>query len=212
MKYTFSSFLLTLCLFLAVNTEVYSQFDGEIKFQIEDFTNFEPEQAEFTFTATRDRLFLSSEQDIDVITGLRANGLLVRNDHQDFIFHTDTDEALKVSKDDLDSLMNLIERFSGASKNGETEKFDWEAGVVETGNTRSHLGYELHEFRLKGEHDDQFASIWLTDQIKVQWGLMVDVWNSAGPRFSESELPIELIMNPHSFPLLVEVFDNVSRY
>jgi hypothetical protein len=208
MKHTLYSFFLTLALFFAINTEAYSQFEGEIKFQVEDYTSSNPEQAGFTFTATHNRLFLSSEQDIDVIAGLRANGLLVRNDHKDFIFNTDADEALKVSKDDLDSLMNLIERFSGASKNGEPEKFDWQTGVEETGNTRSHLGYDLHEFRLKGENDQQFASIWLTDQIKVRWGLMVDVWNTAGPRFSESELPIELIMNPHSFPLLVEVFDN----
>lgn len=208
MKHTLLSFFLTITLFFAFNTEAYSQFEGEIKFQVEDYTSSEPGQADFTFTATHNRLYLSSEQDIDVITGLRANGLLVRNDHNDFIFNTDTDQAFRVSKDDLDSLMNMIERFSGTSKNGETEKFDWEAGVEETGNTRLHLGYELHEFRLIGEHDHQFASIWLTNQIKVQWGLMVDVWNTAGPRFSESELPIELIMNPHSFPLLVEVFDD----
>jgi len=208
MKHSLLSLFLTLILFFVINTEAFAQFEGEIKFQVEDYTTSNPEQAGFTFTATPNRLFLSSEQYIDVITGLRANGLLVRNDHKDFIFNTDTDQALKVSKDDLDGLMNLIERFSGASKNGEPEKFDWEGGVEETGNTRSHLGYEIHEFKLKGEHDQQYALIWLTDQIKVRWGLMVDVWNTAGPRFSESELPIELIMNAHSFPLLVEVFDN----
>lgn len=202
----FYHLLLSLCLLFVANSAVYAQFEGEILFQIEDFTNPQQQQSGFTFTAANNRLFISSEHDVDVITGLKANGLLIRNDHQDFIFNTDTDQALKVSKDDLDSLMDMLERFEGA-ENGEIENFDWKTGVEETGNTRSHLGYEVHEIRLKGENDGQFASIWLTSDINVQWGLMVDVWNRAGTRFSDSELPIELIMNPHSFPLLLEVFD-----
>lgn len=206
MKHFIYPLLLSLCLLFVANTAVYAQFEGEIQFQIEDFTNPLQEQSGFTFTAADNRLFISSDHYVDVITGLKANGLLIRNDHQDFIFNTDKDQSLKVSKDDLDSLMNMLDRFGGAN-NGETETFDWETGVDETGNTRPHLGYELHEFRLKGENEDQFASVWLTSDIKVRWGLMVDVWNRAGPRFSESELPIELIMNPNSFPLLLEVFD-----
>jgi len=209
MKLSFYRILLPLCLLFVANTAVYAQFEGEIQFQIVDLTNPLQEQSGFTFTAANNRLFISSEQDVDVITGLRANGLLIRNDLQDFIFNTDKDQSLKVSKEDLDGLMNMLERFGG-TKNSETEKFDWETGVEETGNTRTHLGYELNELRLKGEDEGQFASIWLTSDIKVGWGLMVDVWTRAGARFSDSELPIELVMNPNSFPLLLEVFDRGS--
>lgn len=207
MKQLLYSLIIALFFLFAASISVSAQFEGEIQFQIEDFTTQQPEQSGFVFTAVNNRLFISSEQDVSVITGLKANGLLVRNDHQDFIFNTDTDQSLKVSKDDLDSLMDMIERFGGTDNKDEMERFDWENSVEETGSTRTHLGYELHEFRLKGEHDDQFLSFWLTSDIKVRWGLMVDIWNRAGNKFSDSELPIELIMNSTSFPLMLEVID-----
>lgn len=208
MKQIFYTFLLACSFHLIISLPAYSQFEGEIQYHIENFTSQQPEQSAFTFTAADNRLFISSDQDVDVVSGLKANGLLIRNDQQDFIFNTDTDQSLKVSKDDLDGLMNMMERFSSSAKNGEAERFDWETGVEETGNRRSHLGYELEEFRLKGEDDGQFVSVWLTSDIKVKWGLMMDVWERAGTRFSDSELPIELIMNPNSFPLLIEVFNS----
>jgi hypothetical protein len=40
------------------------------------------------------------------------------------------------------------------------------------------------------------------------WGLMTDVWNRVSNRFLDSELPIEIIMNSNSFPLIVEAFEN----
>lgn len=198
--------LLTLSLLLVLSLPAFSQFEGEIQFQGEDFTDQQSGQFGFTLTSAANRILISSDLNVNVITGLTANGLLIRNDLQDFVFYTDTDQALKVSKDDLDGLMNLIDRFGGGN-NGEGESFDWESGVEETGNKRSHLGHTVHEFRLNGESAGQFVSVWLTEDIKMRWGLMVDVWNRVGTKFSESELPIELVMNPNSFPLLFEVFD-----
>lgn len=207
MKQLIKTLLLSLSLLLVLSLPAYSQFEGEIQFQGEDFTDPQSGQLGFTLTSAIDRILISSDHNVNVITGLNANGLLIRNDLQDFVFYTDTDQALKVSKDDLDGLMNMIDRFGGSAANGEPEPFDWESGVEETGNTKSHLGYTVHEFRLQGENARQFVSIWLTEDIKMRWGLMVDVWDRVGTKFSESELPIELIMNPNSFPLLVEVFD-----
>ncbi len=207
MKKFVKTLLISLSLLLIASLPAYSQFEGEIEFQGESITDQQSEKFGFTLTSAANRMLISSDLNVNVITGLKANGLLIRNDLDDFVFYTDTDQALKVSKDDLDGLMNMIDRFGGSAANGEAETFDWESGVEETGNSRTHLGYTVHEFRLQGEHARQFVSIWLTEDIKMHWGLMVDVWNRAGTKFSESELPIELIMNPNSFPLLVEVFD-----
>jgi len=201
----FSLFLLLFS--LTVTATAFSQFEGEILFQVEEFEGDRPHTSHFTFTAASNRLFITSQQNLDVFPGVSSDGLLVRNDLQDFIFNTGTDEALKVSKDDLDGLMNLVERFSGLGNNGEKERFDWETGVEETGKSQKHLGFDLHEFRLKGDSDQQFVSVWVTSDINVSWGLLMDVWSRAGTRFSATDLPVELIMNPRSFPLLIEVFD-----
>lgn len=198
--------LIVLVLAVAISP-AYSQFEGEIRFNLENYDSSNPERSEFTLTAANDRLFIQSKNDVNVMTGLKSNGLLVRNDLQDFVFNTGTDEALQVSKADLDGLMNMIERFSGASGNKDKESFDWKNRIIETDNRKEHLGYEVQEFRLLGENTNQYVSIWLTTGIKVYWGLMIDVWNRAGNRFADSELPVELIMNSNSFPLVVEVID-----
>lgn len=200
-------YTLILLVFAVAITPVYSQFEGEIRFNLENYDYSKPERSEFTLTAANDRLFLQSRKDVNVMTGLKTNGLLVRNDLQDFVFNTGTDEALQVSKADLDGLMNMIDRFSGGSGNKDKERFDWKNRIIETENRKQHLGYEVQEFRLLGDNINQYVSIWLTTEIKVFWGLMIDVWNRAGNRFADSELPVELIMNSNSFPLVVEVVD-----
>jgi hypothetical protein len=145
---------------------------------------------------------------VNVVTGLKSDGLLVRNDLQDFVFNTGENQALKVSKADLDGLMNMIERFSGSTNSNISGQSNWENRIVETENMKQHLGYDVQEYRLLGENSSQYVSIWLTPDIKVMWGLMTDVWNRVSNRFLDSELPIEIIMNSNSFPLIVEAFEN----
>lgn len=199
--------LLFLCFAITVSP-AYSQFEGEITFNLEQFGPTQPETTQFKLTAFKDRVYVASQADINVLTGLKSDGLLVRNDMQDFVFNTGENQALKVTKADLDGLMNMIERFSGAAKPSANGQSDWGNRIIETNNSKQHLGYEVVEIRLLGDTIDQYASIWLTQDIKVFWGIMTNVWNRAGNRFMDPDFPIELVMNSNSFPLLVEVFDN----
>ena len=199
--------LLFLCMAIAISP-AYSQFEGEITFNLEQFDPAQPNMTQFKLTAFNDRVYIDSQLDVNVLTGLKSDGLLVRNDMQDFVINTGENQALKVTKADLDGLMNMIERFSGAAPSSDNMESNWANRIVETENSKQHLGYEIQEFRLLGDTVDQYASIWLTQDIKVFWGIMTNVWNRAGNRFLDPDFPIELIMNSNSFPLLVEVFDN----
>src|SRR6056297_4336693 len=201
--------LLLLVLFIGIMaTPAYSQFEGEITFTLEQFGPVESEITRFKVTSFNDRIYIASEADVNVITGLKSDGLLVRNDLQDFVFNTGENQALKVTKADLDGLMNMIERFSGATASSGDEQFDWEKRIIETDNRKQHLGYDVQEIRLMGETVDDYVSIWLTQDIKILWGIMTNVWNRAGDRFLDPDFPIELVMNSNSFPLLVDVYDN----
>lgn len=186
----------------------YSQFEGEVSFVLEQYRPVGSESSRFKLTSSNDRIYIASEADVNVITGLKSDGVLIRNDLQDFVFNTGQNEALKVTKADLDGVMNMIERFSGASASSSDKQFDWEKRIIETENRKQHLGYEVQEIRLMGETVDDYASIWLTQDIKILWGIMTNVWNNAGDRFLDPDFPIELVMNSNSFPLLVDVYDN----
>lgn len=199
--------LLLLFTFFLASPGAFAQFEGEIVFQLQQMEEGRTTTSEFSITAADDRIYISSDRDLDVMSGLKSDGLLVRNDLKDFVFNTGENEALKVTKNDLDSLMDMIERFTGSSSSGEKTSFDWENRLVETGNKQEHLGYEVEEFRVKGDREDQYVSVWMTSDIKVMWGLLSDVWQRAGDRFSDSELPIQLVMNSNSFPLIIDVYD-----
>lgn len=201
------SFLLAFTLLL-ISAPSYGQFEGQMNIEIQDRSGGSAEVTQLSLTTTKDRIFIDSAAKVNVVSGLQTDGILIRNDLQDFVFRTDDNEALKVSKDDLDGLIQLINRFQGQSSGSENKKkFDWESRVEETGNTRTFHGYSAKEFTLKGDKENQYVSIWLTDQIKVNWGLLLDFWYESGENFTDSDIPIELVINRNSFPLLVDVYD-----
>ncbi|MEX2457020.1 MAG: DUF4412 domain-containing protein [Balneolaceae bacterium] len=201
------SLLLALTL-LFLSAPSYAQFEGQMDIEVHDRSNENAEVTQLSLTTTKDRIFIDSAAKVNVVSGLQTDGILIRNDLQDFVFRTDENEALKVSKSDLDGLIQMINRFQGGSSGSEKkEKFDWETRVEETGNSRTIHGYSANEFTLKGEEENQYVSIWLTDEIKVNWGLLLDFWYESGENFTDSDIPIELVLNKNSFPLLVDVYD-----
>lgn len=203
MKFRFFVFLLILP--LATVFPVQAQFEGEISFGVQQYGDAGIEESTFVLTAGKERMLLYSGSTVNVLGGVSANGLLIRNDHEDFVFHTGQNEALKITKNDLDGLINLLKRFRGGNQNG-VQQFDWDSSVEETGNTKSLHGYQLQEFILKTDQPGNYSSIWLTDSIKMNWGLLSEFWYHAGKDLTESELPVELIMNKNSFPLVIEIY------
>lgn len=166
------------------------------------------EAATMNLVFTRNRIFIDSNVSMNVMMGLSARGVLVRNDLQDFILITDENEGLKVAKSELENLVALMNRLQGRPDTAQRPVFDWENKVTQTGNTRTFLGKQSYEFILKGDEDGEFITVWLTDQIKVNWGLLLDAWYSTGTTQFDHEIPIEMVMNSNSFPLLVEAHKN----
>jgi hypothetical protein len=206
-----SVFFLALLFLMLPSQAVHAQFEGQINFSIQNPLESPNQATLLGMTFTRDRIFLETNNDMDVMTGLSAKGVLVRNDHQDFIFMTGDDEAVKIEKKDIDNLVNLLNRVAGRSTESEKAAFDWEKHVSETGNSRTIHGYTASEFVLHQEDENRTVSIWLTDEIKVHWGLLDEAWNTTGRHQLEEEIPIELIMNRNSFPLLIEAFEDNQR-
>ncbi len=207
MKRILLSILISICL-SALPHYVQAQFEGQIDFLIHNYQDGNPEVTNLDMTFAKDRIYLGSQSTLDVMSGLSTNGILVRNDHQDFVFMTGHNEALKVAKSDIDGLVNLINRVQGKAEPEEKTPFRWDEKVVETGNTKTINGYQTREFVLKSDENNGSVSVWLTDQIKVNWGLLNEVWHTTGSKQLGEEIPIELVMNRNSFPLLIEAFED----
>ena len=186
---------------------VKAQYEGELHFDVYKPDSFSSENVRMNMTFTKERIFVDANLSVDVIAGLQARGFLVRHDMEDFVIITDENEALKVAKKELESLSALVNRMRGTQV-GETPPavFPWEERVIQTGKKREILGYDTEEFVLKGDHEEEYASVWLTGDISVDWGLLLDAWYSIGAKQFKNEIPIEMLMNERSFPLFVEVY------
>lgn len=206
---TFLSAILFVAALLFAGT-VQAQYEGEIQFMIQNPESGMGEQAGLQLVFNENRIFVDSNVSMNVMAGLRARGVLVRNDQQDFVVITTDHEGLQVAKSDLDALVNMMNRIQGTNNKPAPAPFDWENKVVETGKKRTIHGKTAHEFVLKGNNDGEFISVWLTDSIKVDWGLLLDAWYSTGTTRFDHEIPIEMVMNSNSFPLLVEAYRDNS--
>lgn len=185
---------------------LFAQFEGEIHFEITEqrSDDREAEKSGLRMAFTKDRIFVDSDVSMNVMSGLSTSGILVRNDLQDFILLTGNNEGLKVAKSELQSVVGLIDRMQGNAP-VQTEPFAWDQRVRATGRSKQIHGYTAYEYQLTGDREGELASIWLSDQIKIKWGLLQEVWYSMGSTRFENEIPIEIVMNNTSFPLHVEV-------
>ena len=193
------SIILSLVFLLTLPSHLLAQFEGVISFTLIDLDN-PVEESRFEITASGQRLFIKSGNEVNVMRGLDTNGLLVRSDLSDFVFMSEENTALQIKKSDIDGLMSMLGA-SGNNSNG--QNFDWENRIVSTGNQKKLAGYDAEEYVLNGEEGESI-SVWLTEEIKVDWGLLNDVWHSSGSGFFGEDVPIELVMNNNSFPMLIE--------
>lgn len=213
MKLLRNSFIiLFLVLSGGLQQQLYAQFTGEINFLILDL-NSGDQATTLDLVFADNRISIESSARLNVMPGLSANSVLVRNDQADFLFRTAPREAYQIAKSDIDALVNLINRVQGRDTSAPKSGFNWAESVQETGNSRMIHGYEAKEFVLIRDGKNERISVWLTDGIRVNWGLLREAWYSTGARQFDEEIPAELIMNSNSFPLLIEVFqDDTVNY
>lgn len=195
-------------IFALIQNPATAQFEGEITFLVSNPNQQKKQPVEMDMTFTPNRIFIDSNVSMEVMAGLRAKGVLVRHDKQDFIVITDQSEGLQVAKSDLESLVNLMNQMKGRQEKESSQPFPWEERLVETGEEKEIQGYHASQFILKGDKEDEYVSVWLAEEINVDWGLLSDAWYAIGSKQIDQEVPIEIVMNNKSFPLLVESYQN----
>lgn len=196
---------LAFLIFFAFPIAVSAQFSGVVEYDVYNPASTSGEVVNINMAFSENRIAVDSNISMNLMAGLRARGVYVRHDLSDFVVVTTDEEGLKITKSELDNLVGMINQFQGRRPAAEQKPFDWDTRVRETGETKEIHGYQSIEFELDGEREDEVISVWLTDQIKVDWGLLLDAWTSVGAMQFDQEIPIEILMNANSFPLLVEV-------
>lgn len=202
-KYT-PLILTSLLVFMSANYS-FAQFEGKIT-----FTGYEvsadgnrQNSDNFTMYVSQNRILMQSENSsYDFMGNIKTEGVLIRFDHEDFVFLTGDENALQISKSDITSMMNM---FGDADDRGADTNIDYER----TGETETIQGYRCEKFIFREEDNrDDYAAVWMTRELDIEWGMLAESWGEQLDGIMNETVPTSLIFREQYFPLRIESYDS----
>lgn len=183
---------------------VFGQFEGKIVFDRREAGNSTGENDDvITMFITPERILLQGQNSYNVLGNIKSEGILVRLDHEDFVFLTGKNEVLRISKNDITSLMNFFtdgDTDETANPGVEMEKLT---------ETREIRGYSCTKFKFTDTDDPgDYLIAWMTKDIPVNWGMLGESWSETSAGLLGSDLPFDTIFKEGNFPVRIEAYEN----
>ncbi len=158
-----------------------------------------------TMMLNADRIYLSSIGGVDAVeefTRTSMNHALIRHDHRDILLFGDDEQALKINREELQALVNMLDNLQEQLEEGQ-EHYEG-LRFNETGEQDQIEGYQATKWEVTGREGDSYH-VWLTDEISVNWGLLAEDWmmQMAG----SENLPVQEWLQDGQTPLVVKHFE-----
>jgi hypothetical protein len=151
----------------------------------------------------KNRLRLISDGDITVsrmMAGMQTSTIFLRHDKDDMLFITRPNEAVQLTKASMAQLSGMIQQFGGGRMTPRAETTE----VIKTGEQEYIMGYLCEKIAIRRPQRDEVTFVWLTDSVKVNWGLFTEM--PAEFSFSMTELFDRAWLDSGSFPMLAITF------
>ncbi|MCG8373004.1 MAG: DUF4412 domain-containing protein [Balneolales bacterium] len=191
---------------LLTNTFAFAQFEGQITMNLYSDSQNGSEVSEVNIYTTAERVLIKGEESYSLMGGVEeASGILIRSDMRDFIVMTGEKEALQFTKEELEGLFSM----AGMMNGGNEPDIDSSAEFEYTGRTQTINGYETTELLIssKEKEEDTSMSVWLTGDIDINWGSLMEPWTNAPESMSGTLNRVSQEFKSQNFPMLVEVHD-----
>jgi len=191
-----------LALLLSVFTvKAAAQFEGKITYTFYETNDNGDRQDEDAFTAfiTPQRILLQGEDAFDVGSLFMTDGLLIRLDKKDFVFFTDKNKAMSISKSGITSFINMFSDIH--SKQNDTDEIEKDFTFTQTNETKTIGSYNATKFIFQSKEDDDKAAIWMTRDIDINWGMLAEPWGDSVAFLTQKNLPSGLILQEGWLPL-----------
>lgn len=186
MKTLLTVFSLAMACVLVVSPAgpAWAQFEGSMelnRYQISPETGQEVHSNRYEVKLNADRmLFRSTSPGESVDIGGVAHGdrVLVRLDREDFILLDGREQGVAIRKQEVESLMDMLENMGGA---GEDPAAQMQDGAVDldmkrTGQRRSINGFQAQEWVLDDPDSENRYHVWLTGELDIHWGMLAEPW------------------------------------
>lgn len=182
--------------------EVQAQFEGKVLFESYqvDSKGDRNKQDRFTMFVTPERIMFQGDEQYNFIGNIKTEGVLVRLDFEDFVFLTGQDEALKISRQDIISMMNMF-------GNDEQPASPPDVNYQKTSETQQVRGYNCEKFIFTDkDNSDHHSVVWMTKDLNIYWGMLSDSWGDSKSSLG-GDIPLNLVFEEGYFPLKVETFE-----
>ena len=191
--------------FLIVGDTAQAQFEGQITMNLYGEKDGAEKVSKLNMYVTSNRIFLKGEDEMNFGDSFNSGGMLIRNDKKDFVVLMENNDALQVTKSEIEGLFKMFLSWGGDSSKGSTNKKD--AGYEYTGKVKDIKGYESHELLIKSSEKDETISVWLTPNIDINWGMLAEPWKNLSGDADKvvNRISREAIFSNDNFPMLIEV-------
>ena len=205
-------FAFTFALLIALSSSAaYAQFEGQVTMNLFSYDNGQPEVSELNLFATKDRIMIKGEENMELMGGISSGGLLIRNDMKDFVIMTESDKALQATKAGIESMVEMMFSWAGES---ESDSEGPEVEYVFTDRQKTINGYETTEMIVKdAENPNKHISVWLTPGIDINWGMLAEPWKGM-PKSMDKELngmSQDVFFKGKNFPMMIESVEGEER-
>ena len=197
-----------LLLFMLFSLPAHAQFEGKIAFSSYDVASdgSQTQNDQFSMYLTKDRILLEGSNQYKFAGGIQTEGVLVRLDFQDFVLLTGDTSVLKISKKDIDAMMNM---FGGSSSAARQKAAEHQVDYEKTGETREIKGYQCEKYIFTDdENPNETAEVWMTDQLNINWGMLAEPWGNSDLNMMGDEFSLDLIFKDGLFPLRIEGYES----
>ncbi|MEX0772092.1 MAG: hypothetical protein WD038_02940 [Balneolales bacterium] len=196
-------------LFCAGISTASAQFEGTLeinRYSVSENGN-ESLNASHNLSLSPTNILFSKSEDaeaLDMMGAIEASSIIIRHDAEDFVFMGNRSEAVVLKKEELLSMISLMNNVRGMGD--KEQNADTGLELTQTSETKNIDGYDAQKWLMQSEDSDEVFHVWLTEEINIEWGLLSEPWLTDLTLFSD--LPFADLMSQGKTPIQVERFVN----
>ena len=201
---TFFSFLIA-CVFVIPSQTTHAQFNGVIDMHFYSTNDKEVKDTSLVqMYVTNERILIKGAEDERLTSGsYEASGLLIRQDQKDFVLMMGNNQALQLTKSEIEGFFSMISTVFGIEQPSPSEMEENKTNIEVTGRVSTINGYTSKEIRITEADEDGFMSVWTTSKLNMNWGLLAEPWLNSPEWLRDATDRITLEFQTNSIPVLI---------
>ncbi len=141
---------------------------------------------------------------VELLGNIRAEGIIVRQAREDFVFLTPDQKAVIMTRQELQQMMAMFDSMRGRSAQEQVSEPD--IAFNATGEKKEIEGYGAEKWIARQEGSSSEWHFWVTDELTIPWGLLSEQWLTK--QLSLSGLPAERWFVDEKLPVRAELWSN----